>query len=184
VAVPAGGVGFTIVPAESEARFAARELLAANTVQNDAIGKTKDVMGSIVLDSEGKVVPGSKIVVNIQTLQSDRDQRDGFIKQSVLQTRQFPTAEFAPTEIQGLAWPAPTSGEATFKVLGDLTVHGVTKPATWDVTATFGAQDISGSASTVVTLPDFGMTKPRVPVVAEIEDNIKLEIDFKATRSN
>lgn len=182
IAAPAGGVTFTIVPAESEARFVARELLAANTIQNDAVGRTRDLSGQIALAPNGQVQPESKIVVNIQSLTSDRDQRDSFIKQTVLQTRQFPSAEFVPTEIQGLATPIPTSGEATFKLLGNLTVHGVTQPATWDVKATFSPSTVTGTATTVVRLDQFGMQKPRVPVVASIEDNIRLELDVKATR--
>jgi polyisoprenoid-binding protein YceI len=66
----------------------------------------------------------------------------------------------------------------TFQLVGDMTIHSVTRPATWDVTAQVNGQELSGSASTSFTFEDFGMTPPRVPVVLSVEDNIKLEIDF------
>ena len=55
--------------------------------------------------------------------------------------------------------------------------------ATWDVKATFTPQDVTGTATTVVRLDQFGMQKPQVPTVAGIEDDIRLELDVKATRS-
>lgn len=179
-----GSGRFTIVPAESEARYVAREQLAANTIQSDATGSTKDVSGQIIVGPSGQIATGSRIIVGLQNLASDRSQRDNYIKRNTLQTDQFATVEFTPTEVQGLAWPVPMSGEATFMLVGDMVVHGVTKPATWDVAGTFTAQDVTGKASTVVRLDTFGMRKPQVPVVASIEDDIRLELDFAATRSS
>jgi polyisoprenoid-binding protein YceI len=66
----------------------------------------------------------------------------------------------------------------TFQLVGDLTVHGVTHPTTWDVTAQVAGQALTGSASTSVTFEDFNMTPPRVPVVLSVEDNITLIVDF------
>jgi polyisoprenoid-binding protein YceI len=74
--------------------------------------------------------------------------------------------------------PLPTSGPVTFQLAGDLTVHGVTHPTTWDVTAQIAGQSLTGSASTTVTFEDFGMTQPKVPVVLSVEDNLKLIVDF------
>jgi polyisoprenoid-binding protein YceI len=179
-AAPAGSTTFTIVPANSEARFVARELLAGAAIKNDAIGKTKEVSGQVVIANNAPAA-GSSITVKLASLASDRSQRDQFIKMNVLRTNQNPDAVFVPKSFEGLS-TVPASGEATFKILGDLTINGQTRPATWDVTATFSANQIVGKGNTVVQLPQFGMQKPSVPVVAEIEDNIRLELDFTATR--
>jgi polyisoprenoid-binding protein YceI len=64
-----------------------------------------------------------------------------------------------------------------------MTVHGVTKPMTFDVTAKFGPQDVSGTATTSFMLADFNIPKPSVPLVLSIEDKLMLEIDFKANRT-
>ncbi len=99
-----------------------------------------------------------------------------------MQTSRFPMAVFVPSGVQGLPTPLPTTGQVTFQLLGDLTVHGVTKAATWQVTAQFADTTISGSATTGVKLTDFGMTPPRVGPVLSIEDALTLELAFTAAR--
>ncbi|MCS7257367.1 MAG: YceI family protein, partial [Thermomicrobium sp.] len=122
--------------------------------------------------------------VDLRTLQSDETRRDNYIKQNMLEVDQYPTAEFQPTAVSGLPWPLPTSGQLQFQLEGNLTVHGVTKPVTWNVQATVGGQRITGTATTQVTFEDFGMTPPRVPVVLSLEETITLELDFTFERAS
>ena len=89
-------------------------------------------------------------------------------------------ATFIPRQVDGLALPLPSSGEATFQLTGDLTVHGVTRPVTWQVTAQFADSTVSGNATTNVKITDFGMTPPQVGPVLNIEDNLTLELAFTA----
>jgi polyisoprenoid-binding protein YceI len=124
----------------------------------------------------------SKITVDLSSLQSDESRRDSFIKGATLQTSQFPTAVFVPREVQGLPTPLPTSGQATFQLLGDLTVHGVTQPVDWQGTAQFDNASVSGAASTAVKLTQFGMTPPKAGPVLSIEDQLTLELTFTASR--
>ena len=83
-----------------------------------------------------------------------------------------------PTEVQGLSWPLPGSGQASFAIVGDLTVHGVTKKTAWDVAATFSPSQVNGSATTTVKFEDFGMKPPKTFLVLSVEDSLTLEIDF------
>jgi polyisoprenoid-binding protein YceI len=71
--------------------------------------------------------------VDVSKLSSDEIRRDNFIKGSTLQTSRFPTATVTPRQVTGLAMPLPTTGQTTFQLSGDLTVHGVTRPVTWPV---------------------------------------------------
>jgi len=118
----------------------------------------------------------------LRSLASDQSRRDNFIQGNTLQTSSFPNATFVPREAQGLPSPLPTSGQATFQLLGDLTVHGVTKPVTWQVTAQFDGSTVSGNATTNVNISDFGMTPPKAGPVLSIEDGLLLELNFNATR--
>jgi len=178
--VPAGGVTISITSG-SQARYLVREQLAGASFPNDAVGVTRDVTGKIVLDGEGKVVQGqSTITVGVDTLVSDEGRRDNYVRQNSLQTSRYPDAVLAVTEVQGLPWPLPESGEATFKLLGDMTIRGVTKPLTWDVTARFDGGKVAGLATTAFKFGLFNMSVPRVAVVLSVEDNIRLEIDFSA----
>jgi polyisoprenoid-binding protein YceI len=78
--------------------------------------------------------------------------------------------------------PLPTSGQQTFQLLGNLTMHGVTQPATWDVNAQFGDMSVSGDATTPVKITEFGMSIPSVAVVLTLNDDLTLELHFVANR--
>lgn len=178
--IPAGAVRY-VIASGSEASYTVSEVLAGNTLPNDAVGTTDAVTGAIALDTSGKVVAAaSTITVNLTGLTSDSSMRDGFIQRSTLETGTYPNATFAINEISGLPASIPTSGDYTVAINGNLTLHGVTRPATWNGTVTFKDGGVTGTASTIVKLTDFGMTEPSVARVLSIEDNITLTIDLTA----
>lgn len=180
VALPAtDGLQLIVSPEGNEARYRIREQLVGVDLPNDAVGATGQVSGGLAFDASGKLVPASsKFVVNVSTLKSDKDRRDGYVRNRILETSQFPTVELTPTAISGLTLPMPTSGTRTFQVVGNLTVHGVTKPTTWNVNATFDKGQVTGTAATSFLFSDFGLNQPRVPVVLSVADSIKLEYTF------
>jgi polyisoprenoid-binding protein YceI len=176
-------VRLVLDPKASQASYHAREQLLGKSLPSDAVGTTSQVNGTIVLGPGGEpVADQSKITVDLSALQSDERRRDNFIKSDTLQTNRFPTATFVPRETQGLSLPLPASGQSTFQLSGDLTVHGVTRPVTWQVTATFDQQKVSGNATTQVHITDFGMTPPKAGPVLSIEDQLTLELNFAADR--
>ncbi|HEY3109950.1 MAG TPA: YceI family protein [Chloroflexota bacterium] len=185
-AAPASGTSVRIafLPDASEASFRVKEQLAGRQLPTDAVGKTKAVTGTLVIGSDGRLLgEQSKVMVDMNSLQSDESRRDNFIKRNVLQTERFPQAEFVPRQIEGLAQPLPTDGATRFKLSGDLTVRGVTTPVTWDVTAQASGQEVNGTATTRVTFEQFGLTPPRVGPVLSVENELRLQLDFKATRA-
>lgn len=183
-AAVSGGTRLTLAADGNEARYRVREQIANRPAPSDAVGTTRGVTGTIVFDRDGGIVAEqSRIVVDLRTLASDSSRRDGYIKNETLETDRFPTAEFIPREAPGLPKPLPTSGDATFQLVGDLTVHGVTRPVTWETNARFGEREISGTATTRVKITDFGMPIPRVASILSIDDDARLELDLRATRS-
>jgi polyisoprenoid-binding protein YceI len=174
-----------VVPNQTTATFRVREQLAGINFPSDAVGCTGTVAGQLVLQSTGEVVPAaSQITVDLRTLKSDSAQRDDFIKSSVMQTQRYPTAAFAPTRAQGLPSPLPASGNATFTLMGQMTVHGVTKEQTWNVTASRQGNQLTGTATTMFKFGDYGMEPPRVPVVLSVVDEIRLELKLVATQAS
>ena len=174
-----GPVTLQIVPDKSEVRYRVREQLAQVSLPSDAIGKTNSITGTIVGKLDGTIDPSqSKFVVDLRTLQSDRSQRDNFLRRGVLQTDQFPNAVFVPKEAPGLPLNFPPSGPVSFKLSGDLTIRNVTKPVTWDVTCD-APQGNQGTchATTSFKFGYFNIQQPSVPVVLSIVDNITLEMD-------
>ncbi len=173
-----GGLVIKMDPQNSEARYQVREQLASVSLPTDAIGRTKQISGSVMIKPDGSIDPAnSKFVVDLSTLQSDRSMRDNFLRRNVLQTTQYPDATFVPKQVSGLPWPLPKSGPVSFKLTGDLTIHNVTKSVTWDVTGTIQNGQASGLAKTSFKFEDFNLNQPRVPVVLSIVDNITLEVD-------
>jgi len=182
---PAGSLRFALDPLQSEASYRATEQLAGFSSPSDAVGKTSDVSGTIVFDTNGTVVASaSKITIDLTTLTSDKSQRDNYIKRSTLNTDKYPDAVVVPTSVTGLSWPLPTTGQATFTITGDLTAHGVTKPTTWNATASFEGTKISGTATTEVKFEDFGMSPPRTMLVLSVEDHLTFTLNFVFTPAN
>ncbi|MDE2824242.1 MAG: YceI family protein [Chloroflexota bacterium] len=178
-----GGTVITVTEG-SEALYRINEQLARRDLPNDAVGITSDIEGQIVFSADGTVdAERSKITVGVRSLQSDSGRRDSYIQRNSLESNQYPEVTLAVTELRGLSWPLPTSGEATFEMVGDLTIRDQTHPATWETTATFTDGGVEGLAKTVVTFDQYGMTKPRVAIVLSVVDEIRLEISFVATVS-
>jgi len=99
-----------------------------------------------------------------------------------LQSDQYPLAEFVVTSIEDFTMPA-AGEETTFTLIGNFTLHGVTQPMAWTVTASKDGNTMTGTAKTQFDMADFDITKPIVGSVLSIEDTIQLEIDLVATNS-
>jgi polyisoprenoid-binding protein YceI len=174
---------FVVSATGNEARYRVREQLMGANLPNDAIGTTTDVTGSILAYSDGRIVKdSSRIIVNITNLKSDKARRDGFLRQRTMETEKYPTVEFVPSSVRGFTGPLPATGPVTFELLGDLTVHGSTHPAVWQVTAHADGQDVAGTATTAFTFKDINLDQPKVPIVLSVADTIKLEYDFRFAR--
>ena len=173
-------IHLNLVADGTQARYRVREQLAALSLPSDAIGTTSAVTGTLMINPDGTIIDDqSQFVVDVTGLTSDKGQRDGFVQRNMLQTRQYPTVTFVATSASGLASPLPTSGPLSFKLNGNLTAHGTTKPATWDVTAQIlSSTEMTGTATTSFTFEDYNIQQPRVSVVLSVVDKITLELDF------
>lgn len=177
--LPAWAQAWVLAGAGNQASYRVREQLANRSLPSDAVGSTTNVSGKLAIGADGQPIASASLFsVDLTSLRSDAGGRDRYVRQNSLQTDSFPSAEFTPKTVQGLPSPLPTSGKVTFQLIGALTVHGVTKPATWDVTAEVNGLELTGAATTTFTFSDFGLQVPRVFVVLSVEDKIQLEYDF------
>lgn len=179
-------VRLVAVPGKSKASYRVREQLANLQAPSDAVGTTTLITGTVVGKMDGTIISSdSKFVVDLSTLKSDSNQRDNFLRRNTLETSQYPTATFAPKSTTGLPTSIPASGQATFKLTGDLTIRNVTKPVTWDVSCqTQSNTQGTCRATTSFTFTDFGLTKPSVFSVLSIVDNIILEVEVDLQRAS
>jgi polyisoprenoid-binding protein YceI len=175
---------FRIVAEESEVRFILNEELMGNPTE--VVGITDQVAGDMLVDFE---TPANSEVgtirIDMATIATNNEMRNRAIRGQILQSTNtdFQYAEFTPTAVSGLP-ETVTVGEAfTFQITGDLTVRGVTRADTvFDVTVTPVSETrLEGSASTQVLYTDFDMSIPNAPGVANVTEEVALEIDFVAT---
>ena len=177
-------VRYGIVAEGTEVRYRVREQLVGLSFPNDAVGATGAVEGSITFDPQGRVLPDSRVTVDLRTLRSDEARRDNYVRRNTLETDRFPTVTFVPTEARRLAFPLPQTGSVPIELVGDLTVRDVTRRVTWEGTATFDGPRVTVRARTAFRFGDFGLRVPRVSVVLSVEDDIKLEADLSLRRSS
>jgi polyisoprenoid-binding protein YceI len=193
-----GGGGGTVPPPDptkpakldiaegTTARYKVREQLAGISFPSDAVGTTTGVTGSVVVNPDGTIdASRSKLTVDLRTLKSDQQMRDGYIQGRTLETEKYPTLEFVPRRAVGLPAPLPAAmqAQAGFQLIGDMTLHGVTKEVTWNVVATFGNEIVGGRATTTLQFPTFNLTKPSLARLLSVDDNIELEIEFRCRRT-
>ena len=177
----AGSVTITVNDGTT-AKYIVGERLARRSLPNDAVGETNDVTGTIVFNEDGSVASeASVLIVGVDRLGSDESRRDNFLRRSSLESSSFPDAKYAVTGAEGLAWPLPTEGSVSFKLIGDMTIRDATSSVTLDVDAQFAGDSITATASTVITFDQFDMSKPRLAFILSVEDEIRLELDIQAS---
>lgn len=180
-----GRIRFVLAPDGNEARYRVREQLAGFDFPNDAVGTTSNVQGSLLLEADGRVVrDSSRFVIDLASLATDSDRRDNYVRRNTLETETHPTAVFVPAELRGLTFPLPSMGDVTFTMVGDLTIKGVTKPTTWEVTGHVMNGGVMGEAKTSFTFADFELEKPSVRRVLSVNDDIQLEYTFHLVPAN
>lgn len=176
----AGGTRTWTMTDETEITLRIREQLANLPAPNVAELKTKAIAGQLVLAPDGKVVDGSKFTAKLETLTSDRAQRDRFVKANVLETARFPEAEYTPTELRGFANLLPTNGPYKGQMVGEMKVYGNVRPITFEVVGTVEGDTMKGTANAEMKITEFGMGLPRVAILLSIEDLVRMEIVYTA----
>jgi polyisoprenoid-binding protein YceI len=100
------------------------------------------------------------VEVDLTTLDSDSDRRDGALRTRGLESDRFRTATFRLIEPVALP-PGLADGEqATVAATGELTIHGVTNEATIDLQAELRGDAAVVVGSAPIALADHGIDPP------------------------
>jgi polyisoprenoid-binding protein YceI len=173
--------GFRLIINEGTARYEVQEELLGIGFPTDAVGSTQSLTGVIEVGTNGTIVSdGSMIEVDLRTLRSDEERRDGYLQRNTLQTDEYPFATLIPRQILGHTGPLPISGRVTFDLIGDLTIRGITQEIFWQFVTDVEHDSVSGEARTEFSFGDFSLTRPKVRRVLSVEDRIRLVINFSA----
>lgn len=173
---------FHIAARESEVRFVIDETLLGNP--KTVVGVTDEVAGDLLVDFDHPANSQlGTIRINVRTLETDNEFRTRALRGQILQADQaeFEFAEFTPLTLSDLPDTVAVGDSFDFQISGSLTIHGVTREVTFDATLTvISATRLEGNASTIVLYRDFGMTIPEAPGVADVSEEVTLQIDFVA----
>jgi polyisoprenoid-binding protein YceI len=143
-----------IDPAHSSAGFSVSHLVISDV--DGTFGKTE---GTVVLDEKNVTKSSVEATIDATTIDTREPKRDAHLKSAdFFDVEKFPTITFKSTKFQ-------KAGKDKFKVTGDLTLHGVTKPVVLDVSAPsktitdpWGNVKRGAKATTVINRRDFGLT--------------------------
>lgn len=174
---------FEIDPNASSARFVIDEILRGSPYT--VVGTTNQVAGQIAADLDDlDTAKVGEIRINARTLTTDADGRNRMLKNQILLTDQHEYIVFAPKQMVGVPESVTVGQSFNFQMVGDLTIRGTTREATFDVSVTPTTEDrLEGTAKSVIRYADWGVTIPQVPSVAGVADQVALHLDFVAVDS-
>jgi len=172
---------WTIDPGHSAAQFTVRHMVVSN-VRGEFDGPS----GTVAFDS--KDIPGTLKVqasIDAKTINTRNPDRDKDLRSSLFfDVDKFPRITFASKR-------AEAAGAGRFKLIGDLTMHGVTKEVTLDVQGPtqeikdiWGGARIGATATTTVDRREFGLLYNRVLEAggAVVGNEVTITIDLEVTR--
>ena len=139
-------------PAHSNAQFSVRHLGISN-VQ----GEFTKVSGTVQLDDQDISKSTVNATIDVASLDTRVQHRDDDLKSDhFFDVAKYPTITFQSTKIT-------KTGDDSSKMTGNLTIHGVTKEVTFDVTGPTKVIQAMGtrrgaSATTKINRQDFGIT--------------------------
>jgi polyisoprenoid-binding protein YceI len=143
---------WTIDPSHSTVEFVAKHMMIT-TVK----GRFAELEGTIVADEANIGDSTVEVTMQAASLDTRSEQRDAHLRSpDFLDVETYPTVTFRSTRIEG------TKDE--FELTGDLTIRGVTRPITLDVTFVgegkdpWGGTRASFSARGKFDRRDFGLT--------------------------
>lgn len=165
-------------PSHTRIGFAAKHAMVT-TVR----GAFLDFEGTLELDGENPANSSANLVIQAASFDSGSAQRDGHVKGAdFLDVEKYPTLTFTSTSVR-------TDG-SDFVLVGDLTIHGTSRPVEIAVELEgvegdpFGNSRVGFSGSTTISRKDFGLTWN---VALEsggilVSDKVKITLDVSAIK--
>ena len=137
-------------------------------------GRFNDVSGTVVLDKADPSKSSVELTIPVESVDTHNEKRDQHLKSpDFFNAKQFPVMTFKSKQVE-------SSGD-TYKVTGDFTLHGVTKPLTLEIKKVGEGKgmegEIRGGGETHFTIKrsDYGMNFMQGPLGDEINIVVSLE---------
>ena len=169
-----------IDPAHTNVEFTVRHMMISNVK-----GQFQKTSGTIAADGNNPATAKIDATIDANSINTRVDKRDAHLKSpAFLDVDKFPTITFKSTKVEA-------DGPNKWKVTGDLTLHGVTKPVVLEVessgdtiTDPMGNTRAGASATTTISRKDFGITwnQPLETGGVLVGDEVAISIDVEAIK--
>ena len=163
---------------ESQVGYRVNEVLFGQN--NTAVGRTNKVTGRMAID--GSTVKSVDLTVDMTSVASDQSRRDGQFRGRIMDVQSFPTATFKLTQPIQLSNVPDDGSVVTAKATGELTMHGSTKPVTFDLKAKRDGAKIDVNGTIPITFADWNIPNPTFGPVST-DDHGQLEFLVVFTKS-
>lgn len=182
-ATPSKTTAWRVDPAHTHVEFAVKHLMIA-TVR----GRFSDVIGTVIVAREDFSRAQIAATVGVASIDTREPQRDGHVKSpDFVDVDKYPTMTFRSRRVE------QTSLDANqYRLVGDLTLHGVTKEVLLDATLEgrtkdpYGSKRAGFSATGKINRQDFGLGWNQLletgGVVVGDEVKISIDAEIVATR--
>lgn len=172
-----------IVASKSQATYSLNEVLVG--VPTHVVGTSNQISGQIIFDSTTKPasVTIGDILIDATSFKTDKDRRDEHVIKSIFKSDQIENKFiiFHTTSIVGIPETLTAGQNFPVEIIGDLTISGVTKPATFTGAVTWENDgSVTGSASTSLAYANFGLEVPNLSFLANVDKIVELNISFIA----
>ena len=168
-----------IDPPHTNVQFAVRHMMISNVK-----GQFQKTSGTITTNGNDPASATIDATVDASSIDTRVDRRDAHLKSpDFLDVAKFPTITFKSTKVEA-------DGPNKWKVTGDLTLHGVTKPVVLDVEGSgppiqvMGHTRAGASATAKIKRSDFGLTwnKALESGGVMVGDDVAISIDVEAVK--
>ncbi|WP_309098039.1 YceI family protein [Streptomyces sp.] len=171
---------YTIDPAHSTIGFVARHAMVTNVK-----GSFQDFTGTLHLDGGDPSRSTASLDVVMDSIETGNADRDGHLKSAdFFKADEFPTMTFRSTKAEAL-------GGDDYRITGDLTILGTTRPLTIDLEFNGAAKDPFGNervgfeGKAQILRSEWGLTWNAALETGGVlvSDKIKLSFDISAIRN-
>ena len=160
--------GEWIATTESTLGYRVKEVLGG--VDTEGVGRTNQVDGRITID--GTIVVDGGFTVEVASIESDSDRRDSQFTGRIMDVATHPTAKFLITQPIDFGVIPASGRQVTVNANGELTLRGVTRPVTFELTAEYTNGRIGVLGSIPVVFADYGIPNPSNPFVTTGDDGL------------
>ena len=170
---------WNIDPAHTHVAFAVRHLMIS-TVK----GRFTDIKGTVKSHDADPARGEVDIEIGVASIDTREPQRDAHLRSAdFFDAERFPEITYKSRRIDGVQ-------DDRFKLVGDLTIHGVTREVTLDVTSEGRARDPWGgeragfTATTKIKRGDFGLTWNQALETGGVlvGDEVKITLDVELVK--